>query len=142
MTIYKGTIAKQPVVRDKVIFSAIKTQDAERPTQLVLFKDKIEKEFVDLLANSNLGDQVTVIGKMQKNKLNNETEISVAQVHAGDYKQPIDKFAVDPETDYIIGGQTTYGIIELIERPNCLSYYTDGEMFWYNGDSIKTPCNL
>lgn len=142
MTIYKGTIAKQPIVRDKVIFSAIKTQDAERPTQLVLFKDKIDSKFVELLANVNLGDEVTVAGKMQKNKLNNETEISIAEIYAGDVKPIKDKYDIDPAVDFTVGFVTAYGPIELVEKPKCEPYYTDGEMYWYKNSTMKCPTSF
>lgn len=142
MTTFKGTIAKQPIVRDKVIFSAIKTQDAERPTQLVLFKDKIDSKFVELLANANLGDEVTVAGKVQKNKLNNETEISIAEIYAGDVKPQEDKYAVNPDTDFNLGSETPYGTIQLVERKNAEPYYTDGEMYWYKNSTTKCPTSF
>jgi aspartyl/asparaginyl-tRNA synthetase len=142
MSTFKGTIAKKPVVRDKVIFSAIKTDNADKPTQLVLFKDKIDNKFVELLASLNLGDQVTVAGKMQKNKLNNETEISIAEIYIGDIKPIKDKFEIDPETDFTVGHETEYGIIQLVEKAKSLPYYTDSEHYWYEGSNIKIPCNL
>jgi len=142
MTTFKGTIAKQPIVRDKVIFSAIKTDNADKPTQLVLFKDKIDNKFVELLASLNLGDQVTVAGKMQKNKLNNETEISIAEIYAGDVKPQEDKYAVNAETDFNIGSETEYGTITLVERKNAESYYTDGEMYWYKNSTLKCPTSF
>ncbi len=142
MSTFKGIIAKQPIVRDKVIFSAIKTDNADRPTQLVLFKDKIDNKFVELLASLNLGDQVTVAGKMQKNKLNNETEISIAEIYAGDVKPQEDKYAVNAETDFNIGSETEYGTITLVERKNAESYYTDGEMYWYKNSTLKCPTSF
>jgi aspartyl/asparaginyl-tRNA synthetase len=142
MSTFKGTIAKKPIVRDKVIFSAIKTDNADKPTQLVLFKDKIDNKFVELLASLNLGDQVTVAGKMQKNKLNNETEISIAEIYAGDVKPQEDKYAVNAETDFNIGSETEYGTITLVERKNAESYYTDGEMYWYEKSTLKCPTSF
>jgi aspartyl/asparaginyl-tRNA synthetase len=142
MSTFKGTIAKKPIVRDKVIFSAIKTDNAEKPTQLVLFKDNIDNKFVELLASLNLGDQVTVAGKMQKNKLNNETEISIAEIYVGDVKPQEDKYAVNAETDFNIGSETEYGTITLVERKNAESYYTDGEMYWYEKSTLKCPTSF
>lgn len=142
MTTFKGTIAKQPIVKDKVIFSAIKMSNAERPIQLVLFKSTVDKNFAELLATLNLNDEITVAGKMQKNKLNNETEISIAEIYAGNIKLEEDKYAVNPDTDFIIGGQTEYGVIELVEKPKCEPYYTDGQMYWYEGNAFKAPCSF
>lgn len=140
MTTFKGTIAKQPIVKDKVIFSAIKMQDADRPIQLVLFKSTVDKNYADLLATLNLNDEITVAGKMQKNKLNNETEISIAEIYKGEYNPPKDKYAIDHKVDFTIGFSTPYGVIELVEKPKCKPYYTDGEMYWYSDSEIKTPC--
>jgi hypothetical protein len=142
MTTFKGIIAKQPIVRDKVIFSAIKTVNADKPTQLVLFKDKIDNKFVELLASLNLGDQVTVAGKMQKNKLNNETEISIAEIYAGDVKTEVGKGDINPDTDFTIGAETEYGTIELVEKPNHEPYYTDGEYYWYKHSETKCPTSF
>ena len=142
MTTFKGTIAKQPVVREKVIFSAIKMPNETNPVQLVLFKSTVDNKFVELLSNLKLNDEITVAGKMQKNKLNNETEISIAEIYIGDIKPIKDKFEIDPETDFTVGHETEYGIIQLVEKAKSLPYYTDSEHYWYEGSNIKIPCNL
>ena len=116
MSTFKGTIAKQPIVKEKVIFSAIKLPDSNKPIQLVLFKSTVDKNYADLLATLNLNDEITVAGKMQKNKLNNETEISIAEIYKGEYNPPKDKYAVDPEVDFKLGSETEYGVIQLVER--------------------------
>lgn len=142
MTTYKGTIAKQPIIKDKIIFSAIKTANSDKPIQIVLFKGTVEKKFADLLETLNLNDEITIAGKEQRNKLNNQREISIAEIYVGNAEVSTDKWSINPETDFIIGGETAYGTIQIVERPKCESYYTDGEMYWYTHSTIKAPCNL
>jgi aspartyl/asparaginyl-tRNA synthetase len=142
MTTFKGTIAKQPIIKDKVIFSAIKMQGETNPVQLVLFKSTVDSKFVELLSNLKLNDEITVAGKEQRNKLNNQREISIAEIYAGDVKPQEDKYAVNAETDFNIGSETEYGTITLVERKNAESYYTDGEMYWYKNSTLKCPTSF
>ena len=142
MTTFKGTIAKQPIIKDKVIFSAIKMPNADRPIQLVLFKSTVDKNYADLLSTLILNDEIMVAGKMQKNKLNNETEISIAEIYTGDVKPKTDKYSINPDVDFVVGAETDYGIIKLVEKDKCSPYYTDGEMYWYEGKDFKVPCNF
>ena len=142
MTTFKGTIAKQPVIKDKVIFSAIKMQSETNPVQIVLFKSTVDNKFVDLLSSLKLNDEITIAGKEQKNKLNNQREIVIAEIYIGDIKPIKDKFEIDPETDFTVGHETEYGIIQLVEKAKSLPYYTDSEHYWYEGSNIKIPCNL
>ena len=85
---------------------------------------------------------LSVAGKMQKNKLNNETEISIAEIYTGDVKPKTDKYSINPDFDFVVGAQTDYGIIELVEKDKRSPYYTDGEMYWYEGKDFKVPCNF
>ncbi len=142
MTTFKGTIAKQPIIKDKVIFSAIKMQGETNPVQLVLFKSTVDSKFVELLSNLKLNDEITVAGKEQRNKLNNQREISIAEIYAGDVKPQEDKYAVNPDTDFILGSETPYGTIQLVERKNAEPYYTDGEMYWYKNSTLKCPTSF
>lgn len=142
MTTFKGTIAKQPIIKDKVIFSAIKMQGETNPVQLVLFKSTVDSKFVELLSNLKLNDEITVAGKEQRNKLNNQREISIAEIYTGDVKPQEDKYAVNPDTDFNLGSETPYGTIQLVERKNAESYYTDGEMYWYKNSTTKCPTSF
>lgn len=145
MTMLTGTIAKQPIIKDKVIFSAIKTPTLDRPTQLVLFKEHRATKFIELLSNVNLGDVVTVVGKMQKNKLNNETEISVEEIYLGTERPNAiergSKWSINHETDFIEGNQTEFGTISIIpaKKNDTSVYYTDGEMIWAPHWKEKMP---
>jgi hypothetical protein len=148
MTTYKGTIAKKPIVKDKVIFSAIRIPNADRPIQLVLFKSTVDKSYADLLATLTLNDEITVAGKEQKSKLNNETEISVAEIYLGDNEptksinlnNPFAEYSIS-DSDLVAGNETKYGQIRKEGNPlKEKIYFTDGEHYWYEDSKMKTPC--
>ena len=75
-----GKIAKTPVVTDKVIFSAIKESDDQKPIQLVLFKKSRPLSMSSMLSDVKLGDQVTIKGRMEPNPRNNEMQIVVDDI--------------------------------------------------------------
>lgn len=72
-----GKIAKTPVVTDKVIFSAIRESEEQNPIQLVLFKKSRPLSLSSMLSNVNLGDEVTIKGRMESNPRNNEIQIII-----------------------------------------------------------------
>ena len=138
---FTGTIAKKILIKEKVIMSAIKIDDAN-PIQIVLFPQHRPDVIKDILTNANIGDEITVVGKMEKNPRNNENQIIIDELYNANNPKIKDKYDIDPKVDFNIGFSTPYGTIELVEKPNCKPYYTDGEMFWYEDSEIKCPCNF
>lgn len=72
-----GKIAKDPAIRDKVIFSAIKVDGypEKKPVQIVLFRKNRDAALSEHLSNAKLGDSITIIGRSEKNPYNNEVQI-------------------------------------------------------------------
>ena len=141
MKTFKGTIAKEPKVTEKSVFSAIKTDNAERPIQIVLFTNHRPAIIKEILSNVKIGDEITVVGKLEKNPRNNENQIIIDELYNAQYVKTKNEYDID-ENDFIIGGETKYGIIQLVEKAKSLPYYTDSEHYWYEGSNIKIPCNL
>lgn len=75
-----GKIAKTPIVTDKVIFSAIRESDEQKPIQLVLFKKSRPLSMSSMLSNVKLNDEVTIKGRMEPNPRNNEIQIIVDDI--------------------------------------------------------------
>jgi len=75
-----GTIAKTPVVKDKVIFSAIKEAEGQKPIQLVLFRQSRPISLSNMLNNVKLNDQVTISGRMESNPRTNEPQIIIDDI--------------------------------------------------------------
>lgn len=75
-----GKIAKTPIVTDKVIFSAIRESDEQKPIQVVLFKKSRPLSMTSMLSNVKLGDEVTIKGRMEPNPRNNEIQIIVDDI--------------------------------------------------------------
>jgi hypothetical protein len=141
MKTFKGTIAKEPKVTEKSVFSAIKTDNAERPIQIVLFTNHRPAIIKEILSNVKIGDEITVVGKLEKNPRNNENQIIIDELYNAQYIKTKNEYDID-ENDFIIGGETKYGIIQLVEKAKSLPYYTDGEHYWYEGSEMKTPCSF
>lgn len=74
-----GTIVKQPIVRDKIIFTSIK-EDNDTPIQAVLFRSSRPAKLANMLTNIKLDDKVTIIGRLEKNPKNNEMQIVIDDI--------------------------------------------------------------
>lgn len=77
---FTGTIAKAPAIRDKVIFSAIKADNINKPIQIVLFRKNRDAALTKALSNAKLGDAITIKGRTEKNPYNNETQIIIDDI--------------------------------------------------------------
>lgn len=76
----KGKIVKNPIIKDKVIFSAIKESDDQRPMQIVLFKQSRPLALTNALSNVKLNDEVTITGRLEQNPRNNEIQIIIDDI--------------------------------------------------------------
>jgi aspartyl/asparaginyl-tRNA synthetase len=75
-----GKIVKTPVVKEKVIFSAIKESEEQKPMQLVLFKQSRPISLANMLSNVKIDDEVTITGRLESNPRNNEIQIIVDDI--------------------------------------------------------------
>jgi hypothetical protein len=142
MKTFKGTIAKEPKVTEKSVFSAIKTDNASNPIQIVLFTNHRPPIIKEILSNVKIGDEITIIGKLEKNPRNNENQIIIDELYNAQYVKTKDEFDID-ENDFIIGNETKYGIISKEGNPlKEKIYFTDGEHYWYEDSEIKIPCSF
>ncbi len=140
MKTFKGTIAKEPKITEKSVFSAIKIDNAEKPIQIVLFINHRPLIIKEVLSNVKIGDEITVVGKLEKNPRNNENQIIIDELYNAQYVKTKDEYDID-ENDFIIGGETKYGTIRKEGNPlKQRLYFTDGEHYWYEDSEIKTPC--
>jgi len=75
-----GKIAKTPIVTDKVIFSAIRESEEQKPMQVVLFKRSRPISLATMLSNVKMDDEVTITGRLEPNPRNNEIQIIVDDI--------------------------------------------------------------
>jgi len=81
-----GRIAKMPMIKEKVIFSAIKESEEQKPIQIVLFKQSRPIILTKMLSELKSNDVVTITGKLERNPRNNETQIIIDDIEL-DYKE-------------------------------------------------------
>lgn len=81
-----GKIVKAPIIKDKVIFSAIKESEEQKPIQLVLFKQSRPISLSNALSNVKIDDEVTITGRIERNPRNNETQIIIDDIEIA-YKE-------------------------------------------------------
>ena len=74
-----GTIVKQPIIKEKIIFTSIK-EDNDTPIQAVLFKSSRPAKLAQMLTKIKLNDKVTIIGRLEKNPKNNEMQIVIDDI--------------------------------------------------------------
>lgn len=83
---FKGIIAKELKSTPKVMYSALKIAE-NKPMQLVLYINHRPPILKDVLTNANVGDEVTVVGKLETNPRNNETQIVIDEIYSGNYQK-------------------------------------------------------
>ena len=147
---YTGTIVKEPIVQEKKVTTAIKLNNAEKPIQVILFPGYRDAETIANVKGFNVGTQAIIYGKEERNPKTKEMQIIVNKAYVADNKgfskqSPVKENygsdEVNPETDFIAGGLSTGGKTITMSEPRegRKQYYTDGDWYWYKGDSIKTP---
>jgi aspartyl/asparaginyl-tRNA synthetase len=87
-----GKIVKTPIVKDKVIFSAIRESEEQKPMQIVLFKQSRPISLSDMLSNVKIDDQVTITGRLEPNPRNNEIQIIVDDIEVEYEDTPCPEF--------------------------------------------------
>jgi len=157
---FEGTIVKEPIVKEKIIITAIKLPNRENPTQVVIFPAYRDAETVDNIKAFKINDKVIVYGNEETNPKSKELQIIVNKAFPANnakqtYKKNVDintgkqikdlKYAINPDVDYIVGGLSSFNnkpIVVSEPRQGCKQYYTDGDFYWYAGDDEKCPTSF
>lgn len=79
MAEFTGIIAKAPVIREKVIYSALSLARNANPIQLVCFPGRA-KIAAKVLSGVKINDQVTITGVKQRSPYTAEEQIVLTQV--------------------------------------------------------------
>lgn len=87
-----GKIVKAPIIKDKVIFSAIRESAEQKPMQLVLFRQARPLSLTQMLSNVKIDDQVTITGRLEPNPRNNEIQIIVDDIEVEYEDTPCPEF--------------------------------------------------
>lgn len=137
MKSFTGTVVKQPTVLKKLITTSIKMNNAENPVQIIAFAERCSPTVKHTLSNAKLGDTLNIWGRLKRNPKNNEQEIVVEKILDTEDSKDI----VDPTKDFIVGGLSSGGKTIRLSDPKegCKQYYTDGDYYWYEGNTTKCP---
>jgi aspartyl/asparaginyl-tRNA synthetase len=75
-----GKIVKTPIVKEKVIFTAIKEAADQKPIQLVLFRTARPLALSTMLSNVKIDDEVTITGRLESNPKSSEIQIVIDDI--------------------------------------------------------------
>jgi hypothetical protein len=149
---FEGTIVKEPIIKEKVIITALKMPNRENPIQMVVFPAYRDAETIDNIKAFKIDDSVIVYGNEETNPKSKERQIIINKAYPKDgssnaKQSPKTSYGpdeVNPETDFIIGGLSTGGktIVASDPREGKKQYYTDGDWYWYEGNKHKTPTSF
>lgn len=78
METFQGTISRVPLVRDRVIFSAMTIDD--KPVQIVLFRQSRPIHLGETLKALKVGDPITISGKRDLNTKTSEPQIIIDDI--------------------------------------------------------------
>jgi len=139
MNTFTGTVVKQPVVLQKLITTSVKLKDYDNPIQIIAFAEKCPIKVKDTLANAEIGQTLTFVGRKKRNPKNNEHEIVVEKIA----DQQDLKYSIDRNVDFNVGGLSSYNNKEIKlmpkGKPEYTQFYTDGDYFWSENCETKTP---
>lgn len=149
---YTGTIVKEPIVSDKKITTAIKLTEASNPVQVVTFPAYRDAETIANMKMFKVNDAVILYGKEERNPKTKELQIIVNKAYpasnaTSNHKTVSSnpKYSIDPTVDFIVGGMSSYNnklITQSEPREGHRQYFTDGDYFWYEGDTTKAPTSF
>ena len=157
---FEGIVVKEPIIKEKVIITALKLPNRENPIQIVVFPAYRDAETVDNIKAFKIDDKVIIYGNEETNPKSKERQIIVNKAFPANnakqtYKKNVDintgksiddlKYAIDPNLDFAIGGLSSFNNkpISLSEpREGCKQYYTDGDFYWYEGNREKCPTSF
>jgi hypothetical protein len=149
---FEGTIVKEPIIKEKVIITAIKMPNRENPIQMVAFPAYRDAETIDNIKSFKINDSVVVYGNEETNPKSKERQIIINKAYPTDgttnaKQSPKASYGADEvnaETDFIIGGLSTGGKPIVVSDPKegHKQYYTDGDWYWYEGNKHKTPTSF
>lgn len=75
-----GKIVKAPIVKEKVIFTAVKEAADQKPIQVVLFRTARPLALSNMLINAKIDDEVTITGRLESNPKNNEIQVVIDDI--------------------------------------------------------------
>ena len=154
---FTGTIVKEVIVKDKIIITALKIADRDKPTQLVVFPAYRDAEVIDTVKAFQVNDTVTVYGKEESNPKtkelqiiinkafnakSNNVNINTGKKHDTNPNKQYGEYDINPDKDFIAGGLSNFNnkpIVVSEPKENQQQYYTDGDFYWYKHSKEKCP---
>lgn len=76
-----GKIVKLPIVKDKIIFTAIQ-EGKDKPIQAVLFRTARPAKLSTMLSLLKVDDEVTITGRLESNPMNKEMQIVIDDIQS------------------------------------------------------------
>lgn len=147
------TLAKDPLVKEKIII--LEETDGRKA---VIFPQYRAKEDIEHAELAKAGEVLELTGKWGTDKRTNAPQFFVDTAFNAKLQKelnsrpPVDvskgkKYAadeVDPVNDFTVGGLSTGGkpIVASEPREGKKQYFTDGDWYWYPGNTHKTPTSF
>ena len=78
---FEGTIVKEPIIKEKVIITAMKIADRENPIQMVVFPAYRDAEIIDNIKAFKIDDKVIVYGNEETNPKTKERQIIINKAY-------------------------------------------------------------
>ena len=136
---FEGIVVKEPIIKEKVIITALKLPNRENPIQMVVFPAYRDAETIDNIKAFKIDDKVIIYGNEETNPKSKERQIIINKAYSANAtnnakQSPKTSYGADEvnaETDFIIGGLSTGGkpIVASEPKDRHKQYYTDGD--WY-----------
>ena len=141
-------LGKQPLVKEKII--VLEEADGRKAVIFPMYREKHEIAHAEV---AKTGEVLELTGKWGTDKKTGKPQFFVDKAYNAQIAKEVNnmninigkvygKYDINPEVDFIVGGLSSFNNkpISLSEpREGRKQYYTDGDWYWYKGDSIKTP---
>jgi len=141
MKTYPAVITKVPRVGKSFIVGEASVDGEKMPVVAFNNLPNAEKQLVlGLQANQS----IYLKGRIDPNSKMGKRFI-IEQVQDAKEAQEDLKYSIDPNVDFIVGGLSSYNkkpIVVSEPREGRKQYYTDGDFYWYEGDTGKCPTSF
>ena len=141
-------LAKQPLIKEKII--VLEEADGRKAVIFPMYRLKDDIIHAEV---AKKGEVLELTGKWGTDKKTGKPQFFVDKAYNAQISKEVNnlnlntgkvygKYDVNPAVDFTVGGKSNFNnkLITMSEpKEGRKQYYTDGDYYWYEGDTKKCP---
>lgn len=141
-------LAKQPLIKEKII--VLEEADGRKAVIFPMYREKHDIAHAEIAKE---GEVLELTGKWGTDKKTGKPQFYVDKAYNAQISKEVNnlnvntgkvygKYDINPAVDFTVGGKSNFNnkLITMSEpKEGRKQYYTDGDYYWYEGDTKKCP---